>query len=252
VKKAIIIPAAVAAAGAVFVAALILVTNMRGGLDASHAGIKKLPLLGALVKVKQVGPEQAAAGHDARPGQKEGGAAQTPVQSAADMAFLRFGPQANLAQLTQELEAKKAEYDSLQQEAVRRGRELDAWQQQLKVERDALMQKFQKEKEDLAAQRLELDQKEKSLAALQLKIEDNESANLKATAGIYDKMEPEQAASILSQMYSGGQQDGVVKIISLMQDRTAAKALGSFPDAKTGAQITEQLQHVVKPSRAGG
>ena len=90
------------------------------------------------------------------------------------------------------------------------------------------------------------------LAALQVKIDDDEAANLKSTAAIYDKMAPEQAAAILTQMYSGDQQDSVVKIISLMQDRTAAKTLESFTDSKIGAQITEQLQRIVKPTKAGG
>jgi len=37
-----------------------------------------------------------------------------------------------------------------------------------------------------------------------------------------------------------------------MQDRTAAKTLESFTDSKIGAQITEQLQRIVKPTKAGG
>jgi flagellar motility protein MotE (MotC chaperone) len=85
-----------------------------------------------------------------------------------------------------------------------------------------------------------------------LRIDENEAANLKATAGIYDKMSSEQAAAILSQMFAGGQQDSVVKIISLMQDRSAAKTLESLTDAKIGAQITEQLQRIAKPTKAGG
>ncbi len=122
----------------------------------------------------------------------------------------------------------------------------------MKVERDALRTKMEKEKEDLAAERTELDQKETALAAAQLKVDQNEAANLKATAAIYDKMAPEQAAAILTQMYSGGQQGTAVKIISLMQDRTAAKTLESFTDAKIGAEITEQLQRIAKPTKAGG
>jgi len=181
-----------------------------------------------------------------------GAAAPAETTAQGNMSFLRFGAESRLTQLADELEAKKTEYEALLQESQRRARELEAWEHQLKVERDTLRQKLEKEKEDLAAQRQELDQKETTLAALQLKIDENEAANLKSTAAIYDKMDPEQAASILAQMYSGGQQDSVVKIISLMQDRTAAKALASFTDSKIGAQITEQLQRIAKPTKAGG
>ena len=243
-KKGIIIAVAALAAGAAFLGALVAVVNARGGVDPSHAGITKVPLIGALVK------EKAAPA----PGSPE---AQGPVAAAAaaearDMSFLRFGAESRLSQLVEELESKKAEYEALLLQAQRRARELEAWERQLKVERDSLRDKFGKEKEDLAAQRQQLEQKGSDLAALQLKIDENEAANLKTTAGIYDKMSPEQAAAILAQMFAGGQQDSVVKIISLMQDRSAAKTLESFTDAKIGAQITEQLQRIARPTKVGG
>ncbi len=243
-KKVIIIAAVCVAGMGAFLAALVVVTNVRGGLDPSRAGLKKVPLIGALVKVKPTPTEVEAKRQEA--------VAPADKQVPNGMSFLRFGAESRLTTLADELEAKKAEYDALLQESQRRARELEAWEKQLKVERDALRDKLEKEKEDLAAERTELDLKETELAAAQLKIDQNEAANLKATAAIYDKMAPEQAAAILTQMYSGDQQGTAVKIISLMQDRTAAKALESFTDAKVGAEITEQLQRIAKPTKAGG
>jgi len=236
VKKPIIIAAVAVAAAGAFLTALVVATNVRGGLDPSRAGLKKVPLLGALVKVREPAPDDKAKAEGKA--KQPGAAAPAETTAQGNMSFLRFGAESRLTQLADELEAKKTEYEALLQESQRRARELEAWEHQLKVERDTLRQK--------------LDQKETTLAALQLKIDENEAANLKSTAAIYDKMDPEQAASILAQMYSGGQQDSVVKIISLMQDRTAAKALASFTDSKIGAQITEQLQRIAKPTKAGG
>ena len=243
-KKWIIIGAAVPVAGIVFIAALVMIVNSRGGLDASRAGIKKVPLLGALIKVKE--PPKTAA--DAKKEEPAPDAAAPPGQ---DLPFMRFGAQSQLAVLVQELEAKKAEYEALLLQAQRRTRELDAWEKQLALERDTLREKLDKEKQDLTAQRQNLDQKTAALATLQLQIQTTEEANLKSTAGIYDKMSPEQAAAILTQMYASGQQDNVVKLISLMQDRSAAKMLEAFTDPKIGAQITAQLQHVGKPAKTG-
>jgi flagellar motility protein MotE (MotC chaperone) len=244
VKKWIIIGAAVPVAGIVFLAALVMIINSRGGLDPSHAGIKKVPVIGALVKVKE--PPKAA---DAKPAEPAPDAA---APAGGDLPFMRFGAQSQLAVLVQELEAKKAEYEALLLQAQRRTRELDAWEKQIAVERDTLRDKLEKEKQDLTAQRQDLDQKTAALATLQLQIKSTEEANLKSTAGIYDKMSPEQAAAILTQMCVAGKQDNVVKIMSLMQDRSAAKTLESFTDPKIGAQITEALQHVAKPAKAGG
>lgn len=242
-KKWIIIGAAVPVAGVVFMAALIVIVNARGGLDSSRAGIKNVPLIGALVKVKE--PPKVADATKAEP------APDVAAPAGGDLPFMRFGAQSQLTVLVQELQAKKAEYEAMLLQAQRRTRELDAWEKQLTVERDTLRQKLEKEKQDLTAERQDLDQKTASLATQQMQIKVSEEANLKTTAGIYDKMAPEQAAAILTQMYSGGQQEDVVKIVSLMQDRSAAKMLASFTDPKIGAQITTQLQHVVKPAKAG-
>jgi flagellar motility protein MotE (MotC chaperone) len=53
-------------------------------------------------------------------------------------------------------------------------------------------------------------------------------------------------------MYSSGQQDTVVKIIYLMQDRSAAKTLEAIADAKIGAAITQKLKQIGKTVPQGG
>jgi len=244
VKRAAII-AAVAVLGAVaFMAALVVAINMRGGLEPSRAGLKRVPLIGALVKVKPVAEPVDAELAGPVPG--------TATPGTDDLPYLRFGAQARLAELVEELEARKREYEALLLQQQRRAREIEAWERQVKVERDAVREKFEREKENLAALRQQLDQRQAALDAMQLKIEADEEKNLKTTAGIYDKMSPEQAAAILTEMYVGGQQESVVKIIYLMQDRSAAKTLEAFTDAKLSAQITEQLQRISKPAKVGG
>ena len=101
-KKPIIIAVAALAAAGAFATALIVVTNMRGGLDPSRNGIKKVPLLGALVKVRAADPPGEAKEPDA--------AAPAEETQKGNMSFLRFGAQSRLTELADELEAKKAEY----------------------------------------------------------------------------------------------------------------------------------------------
>ena len=63
---------------------------------------------------------------------------------------------------------------------------------------------------------------------------------------------PEKAAELLTQLCADGKADTAVKILYLMQDRSAAKTLEAVKDPKTGADITERLQRVTKDAPAGG
>jgi len=241
VKKALVIAGAVVAAIVLSVGSFVAFAMLRGGLPASAAD--RVPLLGRLLAAPQ--PPEALAGTP-----QEQAAAQLPA--GREVPFLRFGPEAKLQRLAQELEAKRAEYETTQRELQRRSRELDAWERQLQEERDNLRATLGKEKSELAQLRDELGRKETDLSARQVLIEQTEEANLKKTAEIYGKMTPERAAEILTQMYSSGQQDTVVKIIYLMQDRGAAKTLEAIADAKIGAAITEKLKQIGKTVPQGG
>ena len=212
-------------------------SQWRGGLPERTAA--KIPLLGAMLKAPSLPVTQAPEGPAA---EGEGG----PLAAGREVPFLRFGSEAKLQRLTQELEAKRADYETALRDVQRKQRELGAWEKQMSEERDTLKAAFTKEKEDLGQLKDQLARKETELNGRQVAIDQGEEANLKKTAEIYGKMSPERAAQILGEMYTSGQVETVVKILYLMQDRSAAKTLEAMTDTKVGAQITDKLRQVGK------
>jgi hypothetical protein len=231
------------AAGAfVFMITLVVFVNLRGGVSGAHTRLASIPVLGGLLKARPDAAEPAAAPQDQ---------AEAPRQQR-EIPFLRFGPEARLARLAQELETRKDEYDAMLTGLERRERELDAWQRQLKLERDALREQFGKEKEQLAQVRDEVQQRELALQSRQVAIDVAEEASLKKTAEMCAKMPPEKGARILSEIYGRGEKETVVKIIYLMEGRAAAKTLAAFSDPAVSAEIVEQLKRVTKSPQEGG
>ncbi len=241
-SKALIIAGALAAALLVFLGSLTVVVNTRGGLPA-ESPVSAAPVLGRLFRTQPVSdPEDELDPEDE--------AVDLPAGRQAP--FLSFGPEARLHQLAQELTVKKTEYDARLRTLERRERELQAWEQQVKRERDELRDNFRRQREELAGLREELVRRQAELEQLQIQFRSAEEANLRKTAEIYGRMDPERAADILGEMYADGKQETVVKIIYLMQDRSAAQTLAAFADARISAQITEQLRRVKEAQQQEG
>ena len=227
-----------------FVIALVVVVNMRGGVSGSHAGLADLPLVGGLVKAQP----KAEEGEDAAPTEPEG----EQLAGGRELPFMRFAPEARLARLAQELDMKKNEYDLKLGHLKRKERELEAWQQQIELERNNLREKFTQAQQDLDTARAEVAAKEAELSGLRVAIGSAEQSNLKKTAEMCGRMSPDKGARILTQMYEGGEKDTVVKIIYLMEGRSAAKMLEAFTDPAVSAEIVEQLKRVAKSPHQGG
>ena len=240
-RKAILIGGTVFLGIVAFMASLVVIINSRGGLGPSHAGLARVPVVGSLLNVRTAPEEE----------DQEAAAEARELPADRDVPFLRLGPEARLQTLAEELKVKKSEYELALSRLDRRSRQLDAWERQLKKERDELRQKFNQEKEDLARLRTEVDQRQTDLDALQIAIEQAEQSNLKKMAEIYSKMDSERASEILAEMYSTDQQETVVKIVYLMEGRSAAKVLAAITDSKVGADITEQLKRVMQTGQEG-
>ncbi|KPK66175.1 MAG: hypothetical protein AMK73_00785 [Planctomycetes bacterium SM23_32] len=241
-KKVAILVVALALAAVLFGASFVAVVGMRGGLGASHAKLARLPLIGGMLKVQ---PEPESEAQQQSPPDE-------PLPEGRDVPFLRFGPQERLKRLVEELQAKQTEHETAVRELERRARELDAWESQLTAERDALRARFTTEKEELVGLKEDLARRQAELDARQVLIAQTEEANIKKTAEIYAKMAPERSSELLTAMYGDGQQDTVVKIIYMMQDRSAAKALEAITDPKIGAEITQALKQIGKEVQPGG
>ena len=243
-KKVILILAALLGAIVVFLAVLIMSVNSQGGLSPSRASLAEAPLIGGLFKVKAPPGEQNKSGAPAD------SSASPPGER--DMPFLRLSSEATLQRITGELEAKTTDNAQLQARLQRRSRELEVWELQLKTERENLVSMLQKEKTELNQLKEDLQRREADLATGRISIEAAEEANLKKTAEIYAKMEPEKAAEVLTELYAKNEQDTVVKIIYLMQDRNAANILAAITNPELSAEITRQLRNIRQNKKSEG
>jgi len=265
VKKVILIVALAGLTPVGFLGALVGFVNARGGLGPEHAHLAQVPLVGSLFRVQA--PAEPASAPDPQEAaaldgvlNPSGGAVKPAAGPAAPAAgvgslIVSLGGAEDaraLAALVEQLEKKRDESDTLLLRLRRKSRELAVWERQLKSEREALQKRFAAERADLEKVRAQVAAEQQRLRKLRIALGREESANLKKTAEIYGKMEPERAARILAEMYLKGGQDEVVKIVHLMQDRAAANLLAALPDEAVSAEITRKLAHVGRPVEEGG
>ena len=80
-----------------------------------------------------------------------------------------------------------------------------------------------------------------------------EQANIRKLGLAYDTMPAAAAASIFMEMDKEGLQDTVVRLLSVMKDRTAAGVLAeiSNTDAELAARLTEKLRELPAAQPAG-
>jgi len=77
-------------------------------------------------------------------------------------------------------------------------------------------------------------------------ISQQEEANLKRTAKIYERMDPEKGGEIFTSMCRNNQEQDVVKILYFMSDRMAAKVLAAIADTQLAARLCESLKKVTQ------
>lgn len=86
----------------------------------------------------------------------------------------------------------------------------------------------------------------KELEASRVRIRAEEVANLRYTAGVYDKMAAEDCAPILVAMIENEQLDDAVKIFRFMSERTAGKVMGEIQrtSKEAAVQLTDGAKRV--------
>ncbi len=79
-----------------------------------------------------------------------------------------------------------------------------------------------------------------------------ENKNLKQVAGMYDKMDPESAATVIQQMVDKGQLDTAVTILAFMRDRQAATLLSAISrdEPAIATQLFNGMRHLKIPAGA--
>ena len=223
----------------VFGITLVLSINAKGGLSPTTSEeMGDIPLVERVLKVQpKLGPDS------------EG---EEKVEVSSQMSFLMHADQRAVQRLARELEVKKADYELAMEKLQRRTRELEAWDGQIKRERDKLLEEFKRRKTELDSREQQVQQQEAALQERALLVSRREEENLKKMADIYGKMDAPRAAAVLSQMFNKEEKEEsrtAVKIIYLMPERSAAKVLASITDPTVGAEITEQLSRIAQESK---
>jgi hypothetical protein len=142
--------------------------------------------------------------------------------------------------LVQSMRTKMVEVEQKEQDLAMRGQQLEAAKDILQKDVNDL----NKLRVELAAAAAAVKQEREKLETLRLKITQDETANLKKTAGIYDKMDSASGSKIIVKMYANKQTDDAVKILNYMTERTAAKMLAEIgtSDPNIAADLCEKLK----------
>jgi flagellar motility protein MotE (MotC chaperone) len=151
-----------------------------------------------------------------------------------------------LKSLVYEVREKIQEYDNKLEELKLREQRLQTTQDTLKKDTE----KLDNLRIELASTVASLKDEREKLLQSRVEIAQNEKGNLISIAATYDKMDPESAGKILTNM-SQAQTEGVddaVKILYYMDERTKAKLLAELSTAepKLAAYFCKRLKQIVE------
>lgn len=107
------------------------------------------------------------------------------------------------------------------------------------------IERLEKLRVELTASLSALKREQENLKTSKMEITKIERTNMQLIAGKYDKMKPEQSCPIVTQMIANRQLKDVVMILYYMDDKTAAKLLGSL-EPKIAAVLLDRLKRVTE------
>ena len=158
------------------------------------------------------------------------------VTGAEELTLTQRGiSEKQLKLLVQSLRTKIAECDKREQDLNTREQRVQTAREQLAKDVNELTSM----QVQLANTTAQIKQEKAVLEQYQLKIGEDESANLKKMATVYDKMDSAGAAKILVNMCMNRQIEDAVKILNFMSERTAAKSLAEI--AQTDPKIAGDI-----------
>jgi flagellar motility protein MotE (MotC chaperone) len=157
-------------------------------------------------------------------------------------AFRKAMTEKQLKLLVQSMRTKMVEVEQKEQELATKSQQLETTKELLQKDVNDLTAL----KVELAATAAAVKQERDRLENVRLQITQEEQANLKKTATIYDKMDSASSSKIVIKMCQGSQTDDAVKILNYMTERTAAKMLGEIgtADPNLAAALCERLKKV--------
>lgn len=237
-----VIAAVLLEAGVLF-GSLVIGVNVAGGLSPAHSSLEGVPVVGALLPVRS----KEATG----PGAGEGHRGSVQEADIPPLSSMKFVTEGAMESLVQELEFEKQECEALRKRLERKLREVQAREQKLAADRQTMLDAYQQKKSTLEKLKKEIESRKADLERTRVLMTARERENLKDTAKIYERMDAEEAAKILSQTYEK-KPETVVKLLSLMRDRCAGEIMAEFADPAVCGEITEKLSHVEEtPEKEG-
>jgi pentatricopeptide repeat protein len=160
-------------------------------------------------------------------------AAEIPLTAAQNTLKER-----NFDELVRTLRDKQDEYRKRLTDLDQREKRLELAQETLKKQSLEL----ENVRMQLVAQSAGVKEEQAKLQQSRIVVAEQERANIKKTAGIYEKMEPASCVKIIEGMCANNQMDEAVKILHYMSDRSAAKLLGEISDKAMAAKICVKLK----------
>ena len=150
----------------------------------------------------------------------------------------------------EQLTARKKQIELIQEDIRGERSTLDELRTQVKSELDALneaIQGVEKQRSTLDEERQKIGKNTQEMEGRLIQLQKDEHDNLKKMSGMYNSMAPESAAKILQNLADTGKMETAVKVLSLMQERQAAKVLAELTDAGLAAQLIEKLKGLRRP-----
>jgi hypothetical protein len=107
---------------------------------------------------------------------------------------------------------------------------------------DALMKQMAVELKTAESKVGDLEVRTAEMEKKRVDFEAAERKNIERIAGLLDAMAPESAAATLKQMADSGRLEVAAKVLALMKERNAARALGELGDPALAAQLLDKMR----------
>jgi len=163
------------------------------------------------------------------------------LQLAADLKKRMEVVQKREADVENKLTQLKIVYQDIKSEQ----QVIDELKKQVQLELQAVTEQMNKLEEKFVQLQQQAQEKASKIQELEkrmIELDDVQKANIRRMASMYDTMDAESAAKILTKMADEGDLATVAALLSAMKERQAAKVLAALPDPGLAAQLSEHLK----------
>ncbi len=154
-----------------------------------------------------------------------------------------------------EIENKLARLKIVYQDIRNEQQVIDELKKQVQLELQAVTDQINKLETKFAELQRHAQEKAEKIQELEkriMELDEGEMTNIRRMASIYDTMDADSAARILSKMANEGELATVAALLSAMKERQAAKVLAALPDASLAVQLSEHLKRLKQKQSSGG